>query len=463
VASPTLTYPNYAGSVTLRNVASKQGFFRLDMVNNSYVGYTRCYGCHDDKINAWLETRHSTVVNSNTIPAQFLASCENCHGPAGAHVSVNGTGFYHPVNTVASEVCGGCHDGRYPTYDEWTNSAHATVTPDVASGFADTPSGQSRMMSCGPCHSGATRVAMLTDYATRLTGYTNYLTLPSANDATGFGQTCAVCHDPHSTNTGPHQLRGPLASTNFYTFFTGSVSTTVLSTNVFGQVSTNTYFLNTVFSTQYVASVQICAQCHNSRGALWTDTSRPPHNSPQYNILLGDIGEFPSGVQSYQPSTHARFFTNQCVDCHMQSSPYQSPASPAVTGHKFTVDNFSVCVQCHGPFASNLVAFAETGFLPAQTQQAVIALNFWASTKAPASLWTKYGNRAWEYTTPGVLSTGGPGPSTSEQALIPDAIKKARFDLYLANNDAASGIHNPLYVITLVNAAISWVQQELEP
>jgi hypothetical protein len=89
------------------------------------------------------------------------------------------------------------------------------------------------------------------------------------------------------------------------------------------------------------------------------------------------------------------------------------------------------------------------------------ALDTWGTTKAPEALRVKYGKIAWEYTNIGGLSSGGPGPSTSEQALIPDNIKKARFDLYLVLHDGSFGAHNGPYSITLLDTAMEWVQAEL--
>jgi hypothetical protein len=472
----------WANSMTMANLSGSQNFFRLSPINN-YVGSGTCGSCHPDARAVWQQTRHASAyaaianlppsiaatslvyrtvgygwpsgfVSATNTPWLENVGCENCHGPGAAHVYGNHN-LVQPAATIASQVCGGCHDGAMnPTYSEWTNSAHAVVTPDVASGFNDTTSGQSRMLSCGPCHSGAARVAMLQNYAFTQAGYittSNAVTLPSGADARLYGQTCTVCHDPHSTNGGPVQLRNPLASTNFFSWSTALAG----ATNRFGQ------FINLNFNTQYKTNIQVCAQCHNARGAQWTDTSRSPHGSLQYNMLLGDVGILGTNTTPYQPSTHARFFTNQCVDCHVQTSPFQSEAMPANTGHQFGVNSFTICEQCHGPNASNLVDFAENLFLPAQTSQVTAALNHWAATKAPAALYAKYGNRAWEYTTPGTLSSGGSGPTTAEQALIPANIKKARFNVYLANNDAASGIHNPLHVVALCSAAISFVQLEL--
>jgi len=482
VASPLAT--TYASSLTMANLPGSQNFFRVSPINN-YVGSGTCGSCHPDTRAAWQQTGHASAYNAITGPSAGLVStglvyrtvgygwpsgfksitntpwlagvgCENCHGPGAAHVYGNHS-LVKPAVTIASQVCGGCHDGDMaPTYTEWTNSAHAAVMAEVASGFNDTPSGQSRMMSCGACHSGAVRAAMLQNYAYTQAGYitaSNAIVLPSGADARLYGQTCAVCHNPHATNSTPFQVRNPLASTNFYSWSTSLAA----ATNRAGQL------INLNFNTQYNTNIQICAQCHNARGALWTDTSRPPHGSLQYNMLLGNIGAIGTNLAPYRPSTHARYFKNQCADCHMQTEAFQSEAMPANTGHRFAVESFTLCEDCHGPGASNLVDFAMNFFLPAQTAQVKAALDYWAATKAPPALYAKYGNRAWEYTNPGTLSSGGSGPTTAEQAQIPANIKKARFNVYLANNEPASGIHNPLYVVELCNAALSFVQQELNP
>jgi len=478
---------SHASSLTVTNPPGVQCFYRLNK-DYSYAGASVCGGCHADIYGTWQGTGHATAydavasmppalgcakchtvgsglpggfVDTNTTPELRDVRCENCHGPAGQHAF--GDHYVNrPVVTYASEVCGGCHTGpQQPTFDEWAQSPHAAVTPELVTMFTNAASGLARQMACGPCHSGATRLAMVRNLADMLIGYTNALVLPTSHDAAGYGQTCVVCHDPHATNGNPAQLRYPVTSTNFYSFTPGAASVVTIYTNWDGTIITNVAYYNTVFANQHNTSVQVCAQCHNARGAQWTDTSFPPHHSAQHNLMLGNIGELGTGTAPYQPSTHALFFTNQCVSCHMQSQPYQNDAMPATTGHKFTVDAFELCIQCHGPYASNLVQFAQESFRPALAQQVKIALDLWATTKAPAALRNKYGTRAWEYTNPGGLSSGGSGPTASEQALIPDNIKKARFNLYLFYNDRASGIHNPLYVSTLTEAAISWVQLEL--
>ncbi len=152
--------------------------------------------------------------------------------------------------------------------------------------------------------------------------------------------------------------------------------------------------------------------------------------------------------------------TNQCVGCHMQTTPYVSDQKPANSGHSFRVTSFETCRQCH-PDPEGLVVFT-TGAVSNQISYVKWGLDVWASTKAPEALRLKYGTRAWEYTTPGSLSPGGPGPTTSEQALIPDNIKKARFDLYLVLYDGSFGIHNAPLATTLLDSSLTWIQAELK-
>jgi formate-dependent nitrite reductase cytochrome c552 subunit len=245
---------------------------------------------------------------------------------------------------------------------------------------------------------------------------------------------CVTCHNPHEVTSNPAQLRNPI-------------------------VSTNNYFLSTSenFAAKYDENINICAQCHNHRGASWTSTSRAPHHSPQYNFLLGTVGELKAGATPYRPR-HATL-EKQCVSCHMQSEEYISPAQPRVTGHTFRVDNFDVCRSCHS--LPELLADFTAMATDWRVQQVKSALDLWATTKAPAALRDKYGVRAWEYTIPGELTPSGSGPTTAEQASIPDNIKKARFNMYIVISDGSGGAHNGPYSVKLLDTAREWVEEEL--
>ena len=80
-------------------------------------------------------------------------------------------------------------------------------------------------------------------------------------------------------------------------------------------------------ATATIRNINLCAQCHNDHGASWTNSSAPPHKSPQYNMLLGTVGELDSGSAQYDPGSHGLLITNQCVGCHMQSAPYRARLS----------------------------------------------------------------------------------------------------------------------------------------
>jgi len=87
-------------------------------------------------------------------------------------------------------------------------------------------------------------------------------------------------------------------------------------------------------------------------------------------------------------------------------------------------------------------------------------LDQWALTKAPTNLTAKYKQLVWEYNTAGGLSSPDgtlKGPTTAEQNAatngVPNAIKEARFNLYLVYHDGSWGIHNTDYTMGLLQVA----------
>jgi hypothetical protein len=457
-------------------------FFRVSGPSPQYIGAQACAGCHDSIRATELKTPHAGAftnayfaaaggqTNSSCLPCHTVGyglptgfvsqsktpqlanvQCENCHGPAGNHQANPDDLTVVPQIEIAATVCGGCHTGPMnPTYEEWTTSGHAAVVPDALQVMS---SSTNNISSCGRCHSGSVRLALI--YGQNPVALTNDLNVAI---------TCAVCHDPHSTNANPAQLRNPIFSTNYF-----SLSTT--------DVFTNVYAANT--------NINICGQCHNSRGAAWTDTSRAPHRSLQYNFLLGSVGLLWNGATDtpaiFNPATHAGlptsvnpgafYLTNQCVSCHLQSD-----APPANTlSHTFEVVT-NVCSNCHLPPPS--LGQPAPGVSDG-VSLVIFQLNQWAATQAPAALRTN-GVVAWEYTAPGGLtwqtnssgyvtgweladSVDFTGPDAAGQALIPDNVKKARFDLYLVVNDGSLGAHNWPFALNLLTAAQNLMSQQLHP
>ncbi len=439
--------PNLARAALLP-AAYSNDFFRVAGPGPKYGGSQKCVECHSPVVTTARHTAHAIAFNNTAfascggqtnalclachtvgfdLPTGFAneratpqladVQCENCHGPASPHAANPDDPLVRPRAEIAATVCGGCHTGpQNPTFDEWETSAHASQPLPLTNA--------AEIDQCGRCHSGAARLSLLEGAA-----------LPVGDNSLGI--VCITCHDPHQTNAYPAQLRYPIASTNDYSMP-----------------------INGAFATSYNPRINVCAQCHNRAGASWTDSSAAPHHSPQYDMLLGAVGIDPNAKSAYHPGSHAVLLTNQCVACHMQSSPFVSDTQPAVTGHSFKVDRYDLCLNCH-PYPEQLVSFA-TGAISNQIQLVKSDLDYWAARAAPTNLWDKYGNLSWEYTAPGELSEGGPGPNAAEQKEIPENIQKARFNLYIVLSDGSFGVHNPYYAVDLLNAAEDWIEEEVD-
>lgn len=433
-------------------------FFRVSGPRPQFAGAEACATCHEQIHEQGLHTRHAGALNTLRridqadnpaclpchtvgfgVPGGFLntnltphlagVQCENCHGPAGQHAASENDPTMRPRVEIAAQMCGGCHnaESHKPHFEQWAGSAHAIVTEDM--------NPATRINACGRCHSGSARLALLQgrDPVQTVTGDAN------------LAITCVVCHDPHRQTGHPAQLRNPLVSFADY-----SLSPT------------------TDFGRAYRSDIQVCAQCHNQRGATWTTGTRPPHYSPQYNMLLGTAGLGPPGVSS-GPAAHA-YLEKQCVTCHMAAEGGQDDRHPVFTGHSFRVRSLDGCRGCH-PQPEALIEFTQLS-VQLHIQRVKAALDFWALTRAPAAL-RRYGPLAWEYTIPGRLSNPagastvqGPRSSTDplqdEQRLIPERVRKARFNLYLVDHDGSYGVHHGPHAALLLDTALMWVAEELQ-
>lgn len=447
---------NHLRAATITGLTSN-AFFRVSGPAPRYAGAEACAVCHEEIHHQELQTRHagalatlervgqadnpaclpchtvgyglpSGFVSTSVTPHLGGVQCESCHGPAGHHAANETDPVFRPRVELAAHLCGGCHnqDSHKPHFEQWAGSGHARVTEDM--------NPTSRINNCGRCHSGASRVALLRgeDPAVTVAG--------DANQPI----TCVVCHDPHRKTPYPAQLRNPLVSFRDYS---------LAPADDFGR--------------SYDSGVQICAQCHNQRGATWTSNTRPPHYSPQYNMLLGTAGV---GVASDAavPAAHARL-EKQCVSCHMATEGGTDAAHSAFAGHGFSVRSYEGCRGCH-PQPETLVEFTRLS-VALHIQRVKAALDFWAVTAAPEPL-RKYGPLAWEYAIPGKLSnpTGaaqvqGPrssaNPAQEEQRWIPERIRKARFNVYLVVQDGSYGVHHGPHTAALLDAALRWVAEEL--
>jgi hypothetical protein len=465
---------------------SSNAFFRVSGPSPYYASSNACAECHVSILRTEINTLHPQAFQAlqqcgqatnaaclacHTVgyglPTGFSSAaatpqlegvqCENCHGPAANHAAVYFDPTVQPRVELAATVCGGCHTGpQHPTYEEWTTSAHSQVPGQSVGTFPYIPDMNNPpnvTTNCGQCHSGSARLSLLN-------------VQPLQTGDADMPVVCVVCHDPHAEHTYTNVLNGVYSFTNLL-----SGESVVISNNQLGAVytnqlrnplaSTNDYFVpdGTTIASQYYPNINLCAQCHNDRGASWTNWSYPPHRSLQYNMLLGTVGEVPGGTPPNLPGTHSQL-EKQCVACHMQTEPYQSEAKPAITGHSFQVQLFNTCTPCHGNQGQGLVQFLNF-IVSASVSQLKGSLDSWATNAAPPEL-RSYGTLAWEYANPGGLSSGGSGPTNAAlQSLINTNIQKARFNLYSVYNDGSGGVHNPFFALNLLSNAQVWVEQQI--
>lgn len=494
------------GGLTLSNHAivplnSINPLFRVSGPVPQYGGDKSCASCHEGVHAAVLETAHAAAfsssrfrlaggqTNSSCLPCHSVGAglpsgfttpqktphlanvqCESCHGPSARHAASPEDFTVRPRVEIASQLCGGCHSadlaptevrGSHPPHFEaWNASGHQAVREELKEDFTSGTGTSTLIPNCGRCHSGSVRAALKAGTV-----------MPNGHEAAAVGIACATCHDTHSQHTYNNPLHGVVSFTNLLTGSVIQLTNQALGAHYTTQLreplsSVEDYHSTGNFATNYNPAINLCAQCHNDRGATFTKTDRPPHRSPQYNMLLGTVGELPDHYPAHLPSTHSRI-EKQCVSCHMQTT---SQGEMGHSGHHFKVTSYEACASCHGS-AENAQAFAAfvKGVILSLSSDVKTALDKWAVTRAAPGL-RKYGALAWEYQNAGGLSTtsgalAGPvsspnDPARDEQRLIPLNIQKARFNLYLVINDGSYGAHNGPYAISLLSAALAWIEQE---
>lgn len=418
-------------------------------LTGKFVGSSRCSLCHVNTHRNWADTLHARALESlerigqdtnvncigchtvgfgqaggfvNRATTNDLAGvgCESCHGPGRDHVeNVEDKTLRPPIN-IASSLCGSCHTGtHHPNFDDWQTSGHAAVTEFVAEELI---AGGTAVNNCGRCHSGDVFYKVFIRNETVKEDEFNGKTTAQLT-----GISCAICHDPHMrTGNAPevedgrdYQLRYPEIA-----FPTPT---------------------NSIDATTDAGRFNICGQCHHDRGRDWTNGSRGPHHSVQANFYAGEmpvpVGDDGNPTAPLVPSissVHLRA-SEQCATCHLYRQDFQSEQAPAISGHTFQV-NLASCTSGAGCHSSQQeIETRKTTF------QALVAAEV-------ESIRTRLGDPAtWQFT-----SEGGP----RNQSGISDNVKKIRWMAAYIDSDGSGGIHNPGYVLLLIDKCKELLTQE---
>lgn len=139
-----------------------------------YADPAICSDCHQDNYATWEKAEHSTV------------SCENCHGPALAHVEEGRI----PVVDISRESCGTCHKEVIARPDKF---------PQID---IDTHGGQTTCVTCHSPHSPLTGLSTAADDDSPKAGF------PWISHALEGRSDCLLCHDTSGMKPFPEDHNG---------------------------------------------------------------------------------------------------------------------------------------------------------------------------------------------------------------------------------------------------------------
>jgi hypothetical protein len=386
-----------------------------------------------------------------TLKARAGIQCESCHGP----------GSQHNGNVAAITVpygvgsCAVCHDapGHHDKVELWSQSPHHNaLAARGESAAAPAP-------DCARCHTAQGFAAMASQIVNNGTA-----DLPAGffiPAGTGQAQTCQACHDAHTTEL---RLHGDIAVTpNGYGF-------------------------------KGVGAAATCLGCHVARnmapasGAVGT-----PHHGPQGDIMFGVNAYFVNAVPGANISKHAAV-ADVCVGCHVKLIP--EGVETENDNHVFRT-NDSICKHCHsesvnGEATKGAVQTAMAGLQTklagsilatfnaeiasgsgkvtikqaTDTSPQTITFDGAATAVAPAAEF--HGSPAWSITATvgGVAQTqtavtGSIWKDTDTTAtgvkLMDPAgtFSKALWNYLLIESDKSEGIHNPTFVLKVIDATMA--------
>ncbi len=435
-----------------------------------YVGVETCQQCHSGTHEDWAETGHAEAwaglqtsdhaasycepchtvdqVDSegnsgyDEVPTTKFqdVQCESCHGPGSAHAAApSAENIDSKYAVLAEEACAVCHDGTHHPYStQWEESAH-NFDPAVSAHGAGARS------YCQPCHSGTGFVDAHDDEYSDL----------YANAEDKMGITCGVCHDSHS-GENPGQLR--------------TVAAVTLVENGYDSDG------QTPETIDMGGAGQLCLQCHQARSApegpndtqiSLGDEHFGPHYSVQGDAVYGETGyEAVNRNMTFASSGHG-LIEDACATCHVYQTDYDPVTDFANVGHTFE-PRVESCVQCHGDISefSDIMAkqdYDNDGDIEGIQDEVDGLVDLLVAEMVDYD-----DARGGQYlggdpnADPHVIidSLSATYEDTSQTAVD---LRKTGFNLAYAVEDGSHGVHNPAYIIQLLQQSILYLDDSILP
>lgn len=374
--------------------------------------------------------------------------CENCHGPAGQHVSA---GFPTPNNTkldhtLSSDVCAPCHfsSDRHGKGYAWSGSGHA---------LAVNPSGSSRAISldrafCNRCHTAQ-------GYINSTINHKPEPVPASSTDALWPNPqpvTCAACHDPHN-GSNEMQLRAKTVADACLGCHVVRLSTSGMHASHQGSmlVGANATPFGPELLRTYLTAPTGTEQEYNSRIGLWSGWELPGY--------------------TYENSSHSDI-KERCVQCHMAKSPSFLAAEASnfskpdtlmnkLGGHTFNVVttyisgtdtteilNTTGCAECHGTVSMEFIEKTQ------DKTKNLLATLYALLPKRDSTFTTSYpAGRPSYFTDTVAYQTLTKAPASAKRRLT-DLDRAAVYNYFFVNNEPSLGVHNFNYAKGLLTSSI---------
>ena len=376
--------------------------------------------------NQWKPPRAGLFDSLLTTDKKMLSlvatiGCESCHGPKNPNHFGAGT----QPKTMSSEVCAQCHNEpwRHNRYVQWEYSGHAEAVWSRAfpsTGEMTIQPGQYNLNVCVRCHDGAAFVAFV-----RNEEFDNRI-------ATGYSRikhtaiTCQTCHDPHSMELRQAPTTADTLANGFN------------------------------YSSIDLGKGKLCINCHKyRRNALTYVTTNlsaiwGPHHAGAGDVYLGQNG-YTWGVNLPSSVGH-RLVENSCVGCHMSATPDTGHVARDKIGmHTWKMkyiapdgqeyDNITGCVQCH----TGITKFDD------------ILASYDYDMDGTNEPFMKEVDGLLERLAMALPPRGQPTVDWQQIRTDPDSVrlKQAYWNYRYVQEDKSHGVHNPKYVVALLQLSIS--------